>query len=54
MPGWALDPYEGKGTGECALLTQLIRHFVRGDVVFTHRACAGYFMIARLLAHGRS
>jgi hypothetical protein len=49
---WALGPYEGKGTGECALLRQLIRGIVCGDVVITDRAYAGYFMIAGLLAQG--
>ena len=49
---WALGPYEGKGTGECALLRQLIRGIVCGDVVITDRAYAGYFMIAELLAQG--
>ena len=49
---WALGPYEGKGTGECALLRRLIRNFVSGDIVIADRAYAGYFMIAQLLAQG--
>ena len=49
---WALAPYEGKRTGECALLRQLVRGIARGDVVITDRAYAGYFMIAELLAQG--
>lgn len=50
--GWALGPYAGKGTGECALLVQLIQCVVRGDVVIADRAYCGYFMIAQLLAQG--
>ena len=45
---WAVGPYEGKQTGENALLWGLLDHFKPGDVVIADRLYAGYFMIARL------
>ena len=49
---WAMGPYEGKQTGETALLWALLEHFTPGDVVIADRLYAGYFMIARLMQLG--
>lgn len=49
---WAMGPYEGKQTGETALLWTLLEHFTPGDVVIADRLYAGYFMIARLMQLG--
>lgn len=46
---WAVAPYEGKQTGENALLWTLLEHFKPGDVLIADRLYAGYFMIARLM-----
>lgn len=49
---WAVGPYEGKQTGEAALLWTLSEHFKPGDVVIADRLYASYFMIARLMQLG--
>ena len=46
---WAAGAYEGKQTGETALLRDLARHLKGGDVVIADRCYAGYFMIALLM-----
>jgi hypothetical protein len=46
---WAVGAYEGKQTGENALLWTLLEHFKPGDVLIADRLYAGYFMIARLM-----
>jgi hypothetical protein len=49
---WAVGPYEGKQTGETALLWTLLDHFKRDDVLIADRLYASYFMIARLMQLG--
>jgi hypothetical protein len=49
---WAVGPYEGKQTGEAALLWSLAEHFKPGDVLIADRLYASYFMIARLMQLG--
>lgn len=46
---WAVGAYEGKQTGETALLRDLARHLKGRDVVIADRCYAGYFMIALLM-----
>jgi len=46
---WAVGPYEGKQTGENALLWTLLEHFNPAEVLIADRLYAGYFMIARLM-----
>jgi putative transposase len=41
-----LQPYEGKGTGETAMLRKLAHHFLAGDVVLGDRYFAGWWDIA--------
>jgi len=50
--GFAEGPYQGKETGESALLRSMLDRFQRGDVLLADRYYASYFMIALLLAHG--
>ena len=45
----AVGPYAGKETGETALLRQLLRSFVSGDVAVTDRFYCSFMMIALLL-----
>jgi hypothetical protein len=49
---WAMGPYEGKQTGETALLWTLLEHFKSGDVVIGDRLYTSYFLIARLMQLG--
>ena len=44
----ALGPYQGKETGETALLRELLEHFTSGDVLLADRYYCSYFMIAML------
>ena len=46
---WAVGPYEGKQTGETALLRSLAQHLKGGDVVIIDRCYSGYFMIALMV-----
>jgi putative transposase len=48
----AWGPYQGKGTGETALLRQLIERLKRGDMVVLDRYYGNYWMIVLLLAAG--
>lgn len=48
----AWGPYQGKGTGETALLRQLIGRLKRGDMVVLDRYYGNYWMIALLQAAG--
>jgi putative transposase len=48
----AWGPYQGKGTGETALLRQLIGRMKRGDMVVLDRYYGNYWMIALLQAAG--
>jgi len=50
--GCAFGPYQGKETGETALLRQLFEQLRSGDVVVADRYYCSYFMIALLLPHG--
>jgi hypothetical protein len=50
--GLAIGPYQGKETGETALLRELLDRFQRGDVFLGDCAYSGYFMLALLLAGG--
>ncbi len=49
---WAASAYQGKNTGETALLWQLMPHLARGDVLIADSYYCGYFMIAGLMARG--
>jgi putative transposase len=50
--GMALGPYQGKETGETALLRELFGQLQAGDIVLGDRYYCSYFMIALLLALG--
>ena len=47
----AVGPYSGKETGETALLRQLLRSFVFGDVAVVDRFYCSFMMIALLLGN---
>jgi len=47
VSGMALGPYQGKETGETALLRQLLMaHFQPGEIVLADRCYCSYFMLA--------
>jgi len=48
----ALRPYQGKGTGETAMLRELAHVFAAGDVLLGDRCFAGYWDIAFWLKRG--
>jgi hypothetical protein len=48
----ALGPYQGKQTGEQALLRQILDHFRPGDIVLADRFHCSYWAIAALQARG--
>jgi hypothetical protein len=48
----ALGPYQGKQTGEQALLRQILDHFRPGDIVLADRFPCSYWTIAALQARG--
>ena len=48
----AMGPYQGKQTGEQALLRQLLDHFRPGEIVLADRFHCSYWAIAALLARG--
>ena len=48
----AMGPYQGKGTGEHALMRELLGCFVEGDVMLADSYYSSYFLIASLLARG--
>ena len=50
--GLAMGPYQGKETGEAALLRELLDRFQRGDVFLGDCAYCAHFMMALLLARG--
>jgi len=52
LSGLALGPYEGKETGETALLRTLLERLQPGAVVLADRYFCSYFMVALLRAHG--
>ena len=52
LHGLALGPYEGKETGETALLRQLFDRLPFGSVLLADRFYCSYFMVALLREHG--
>jgi len=50
--GLAIGPYQGKETGETALLRDLLDRFQPRDIFLGDCAYVGYFMLALLLARG--
>jgi hypothetical protein len=48
----ALGPYQGKQTGELALLRQVLDQFQPGDIALADRFFGSYWMIAALQARG--
>lgn len=44
----AMEPYQGKGTGEHALFRRLTDGFVAGDVMLADRYFSSYFLIAEM------
>jgi DDE family transposase len=48
----ALGPYQGKQTGELALLRQILGHFRPGDIALADRFYCSYWSIAALQARG--
>jgi hypothetical protein len=50
--GLAIGPYRGKGTGEPALLRELLDRFQPGDVFLGDCVYCSYMMLALLLARG--
>lgn len=48
----AIAPWSGKGTGEHALLRQLLQVFKSGDIMIADRYYASYFLIATLMQMG--
>lgn len=52
LTGMAMGPYQGKRTGEAALLRQLMEGFEPGDILLADRYYCSYFMIALLMELG--
>ena len=52
LTGMAMGPYQGKETGELALLRELLDQFQEGDILLADRHYCTYFMIALLLESG--
>jgi hypothetical protein len=50
--GLAMGPYQGKETGEPALLRELFERLTRGDILLGDSCFCSYFMIALLLELG--
>ena len=48
----AVGPYQGKETGETALLRQLLNSFQQGDIAVMDRYYCSFLMIALLMGHG--
>ncbi len=48
----AMGPYKGKGTGEHALFRELLKCFVKGDVMVADSYYCSYFLIAQLMGMG--
>jgi hypothetical protein len=46
--GMAMGPYQGKETGELALLRELLDQFEEGDIALADKLYCAYFMIALL------
>ena len=52
LQGLAFGPYEGKETGEPALLRNLLEQIAKGSIILADRYYCSYFMIALLQEHG--
>ena len=52
VSGMALGPYSGKETGETALLRELFKRLVAGDIILGDRYYCSYFLIILLLELG--
>jgi hypothetical protein len=52
VSGMALGPYQGKETGEPALLRELLAYFVAGDILLCDRCYCSYFLIVMLQKRG--
>ena len=52
VSGMAVGPYQGKETGEPALLRELLEHLTAGDVLLADRCYCSYFLIALLRERG--
>ena len=52
VSGMALGPYSGKETGETALLRELFKRLVAGDILLGDRYYCSYFLITLLLELG--
>ncbi len=52
LTGLALGPYEGKETGETALLREMLDRLHPGSVLLADRLYCSYFMVALLLDRG--
>jgi hypothetical protein len=48
LSGMALGPYQGKETGEPALLRELLDHFSGGEILLCDRCYCSYFLIVLL------
>jgi hypothetical protein len=48
VQGMDMGPYQGKETGESALLRELLGHFEEGDIALADKLYCTYFMIALL------
>jgi DDE family transposase len=53
LQSMALAPYEGKETGETALLRQLLAEGKAGDVILADRYYCTYWLVAQALAAGK-
>lgn len=52
VTGMALGPYQGKETGEPALLRELLVHLMVGDILLCDRCYCSYFLIVMLRKMG--
>lgn len=51
VQGMAMGPYQGKETGELALLRELLDHFAAGDIALADKLYGSFFIIALLGEH---
>ena len=52
MLGYAVAPHEGKGTGEQALLRQLLSRIYEGDIILGNAHFENYFLLVLLQLAG--
>jgi Transposase DDE domain len=50
--GIAIGPFEGKGTGEHALLREILSCLAKGDIMLADSYYPSYFLVAKLMAMG--